>query len=406
MVVSQYFYPENFRINDLAIGFVEKGHDVTVLTGIPNYPKGSFFDGYGLFQRNCENYQGIKIVRCPLIPRGDAKAVRLALNYISFAFFACLYGFFKVRGKFDAIFVFQVSPITVGIPAIFMKWLKNAPIFFWVLDLWPESVIAASNIKRGWVINFLEKLTKWIYQHCDRILVQSKGFYAHALKMEVPQAKLQFFPNWAEELYQPKKINPELLAKLPSGFKIMFAGNIGVAQDFGSILAVAEKLRQNTQIQWLILGDGRERNWVSEEIKKRNLSDVFHLLGQFPIEEMPNYFACADALLVTLKQDPIFESTIPGKIQSYLACGKPILAMLDGEGAKVVNESGAGFACASEDIEGLVKATNRMFALSVAERNDMGKAGRIYYDTHFNRNQLFSQLEAQMLGLTKKSTIK
>ncbi len=185
----------------------------------------------------------------------------------------------------------------------------------------------------------------------------------------------------------------------------MFAGNIGVAQDFGSILAAAEKLKQNTKIQWLILGDGRERDWVSEEIKKRNLRDVFHLLGQFPIEEMPNYFACADALLVTLKQDPIFESTIPGKIQSYLACGKPILAMLDGEGAKVINESGAGYACASEDIDGLVKTTNRMVALSVAERNEMGKAGRIYYDTHFNRNQLFSQLEAQMLCLTKKSTI-
>ena len=401
LIASQYFYPENFRINDLAFTMAERGHQVTVLTGIPNYPTGQFFDGYGLFRHRHEIFKGVEIIRAPLIPRGNASGWRLALNYLSFAFLACWVGLTKVRGDYDAIFVFQVSPITVGIPAVLMKWLKKAPIFFWVLDLWPESVTAVGGIKQPWLISVLTKLTKWIYSHCDLVLVQSKGFYAHSLKMGVPQDRLKYFPNWAESLYQPMQASVEHLPNMPNGFRVMFAGNIGVAQDFPSILDAVEKLKHLKEIQWIIVGDGRMQVWVREQVAKRSLQDVVHILGRHPIEKMPELFARVDALLVTLKKEAIFASTIPGKVQSYLACGKPIIGMLDGEGAHVVQESGAGFVCPSEDSSSLATIVEKLYLLPQDARDAMGAAGRKYYELNFDKELLFSRLDAWMYDLVK-----
>ena len=229
LIVSQYFYPENFRVNDLAAWLAERGHEVTVLTGIPNYPSGRFFSGYGLFQRRTETWKGVSVVRILQLPRGGGGALRLALNYLSFAFMASLLGPLHLRESYDVIFVHEPSPITVGIPAIAMRKRTQAPILFWVLDLWPESVTAAVGVRAPWVLGLLARLTRWIYGHCERVLVASRAFIPRVGAMGVAEERIAYFPNWAEEVFQPSTaVEPPV--PLSPGFRVMFAGNIGVAK--------------------------------------------------------------------------------------------------------------------------------------------------------------------------------
>lgn len=400
LLVTQYFWPENFRINDLALNFQRQGHQVTVLTGIPNYPTGKFFDDYGLFKNTTEQWCSINIIRAPIVPRGKGGGLRLAVNYFSFAVFACICAVVRIQKDFDVIFVHEPSPITVGIPAIVMKKMTGAPILFWVLDIWPESVSAAGAVTQPWIIETLRGITRWIYSHCDLVLLQSMGFMSHAKEMSVPNERVRYFPSWAEELYVP--IEPTAENKqpnMPDGFCIVFAGNIGAAQDFGTILDAAEILKMELLIKWVIIGDGRMLSWVREEVCKRGLEQTVHLLGRHSVEKMPEYFAHADALLVSLKKEPIFSSTIPGKIQSYLACGKPVIAMLDGEGARIITEASAGIACPAEDAQTLAQAVVKLSQTDRKALAAMGHNGRKYYEQHFDREVLFPQLEQWMKEL-------
>jgi glycosyltransferase involved in cell wall biosynthesis len=401
LIVSQYFWPENFRINDLAEGLVERGHEVTVLTGIPNYPTGVFFSGYGFFRKLRQNYKGVKIIRVPLIPRGNSSGKRLALNYLSFAFLASIFAPFICRRKYDLIFVCQLSPVTVGIPAIVLKKLKRIPIIFWIQDLWPESLTATGAVKSEKILNGIQKLVRFIYQHCDRILIQSPSFSPLIESQGVDSKRITYFPNSVEKLYAPlpKQFSVEGMAELPTGFRVMFAGNIGAAQDFPTILAAADKLRAYPDIHWVILGDGRARSWLEAEINETGLTDRVHLLGRFPMESMPYYFSLADIMLVTLKSEPIFSLTIPSKIQSYLACGKPIVAALDGEGGRVVAESGAGFSSPAEDANALAESVLAMYRMPKEERDAMGMRGREYCEENFEREMLINRLEDWMREL-------
>lgn len=404
LIVSQYFHPENFRINDLSIGLKNLGHDVTVLTGIPNYPHGQFFEGYGFFSPKKESWNGINVIRCMLTPRRNGSFIHLILNYMSFAFFGSIAALTRLSGHYDAIFVFQVSPVTVGIPAIVAKYVKKAPIFFWVLDLWPESVLATTEIKNRTIIRLLSSLTRWIYKHSDRVLVQSKGFYEHAKIMGVSDAKLRFFPNWAEDFYTPSTPNPDIDNSLPQGFRIMFAGNIGKAQDFDAILQAAFKLREQANIQWIIVGDGKEKAYVEAQVRRLGLINTVHFTGQKPVHQMPSYFASADVLLVSLKKEDIFASTIPGKIPSYLACAKPIIGMLDGEGANIINEAVAGFTCESGDSDTLSEIILKASKLPAEELAKMGSNGLHFYHKTFNRTALFKELETEISSLISRDS--
>lgn len=402
LIVSQYFWPETFRINDLAEGLIERGHEVTVLTGIPNYPDGEFFKGYGFFKQLRQNYKGIKILRVPLIPRGNGSGKRLALNYLSFAFLAGIFAPFLCGLKYDLIFVYQLSPVTVAIPAIVLKKLKQIPIFFWIQDLWPESLSATGAISSARILNGVRKLVNLIYRHCDRILIQSPAFAPLIENQGISPHRITYFPNSVEKLYVPIPMESSLdgIAELPSGFRIMFAGNIGAAQDFPTILAAAYILRDYHDIHWVIIGEGRARSWVEAEINKTGLRDNVHLLGRFPMESMPYYFSRADAMLVTLKNEPIFSITIPSKIQSYLACGRPIIAALDGEGGRVVVESCSGFTSPPEDAEALAKSVLAMYRMPKEEREAMGIRGRKYCEENFEREMLIDRLENWMRELT------
>jgi len=394
LIVTQYFWPEDFRINDLALGLQERGHIVEVLTGLPNYPSGSFFPNYGWCGPYRDDFHGIPVWRSPLIPRGNASGWRLALNYLSFALLACLRGFLTCHRSFDVILVFEVSPVTVGIPARAMKALTGAKLFFWVLDLWPESLAATGAVHSKWILNWAGRLTRWIYRRCDRILVSSQAFRKSIASYGAEDNRIRYFPNSAEVLYRPVSLpadTPEHVL-IPPGFRVMFAGNIGKSQDFETILAAAELTRAQSNIQWVILGDGRNRSWVEAEILRRHLANV-HLLGRFPKERMPAFFSLADVMLVSLKRDPVFSLTIPAKIQAYLACGKAIIASLDGEGARIIEQAHAGVTVPAESPIALANAVLCLSKLGPEPLQTMGCNARKYYEAHFSRAHLLDEFE-------------
>lgn len=394
LIITPYFHPENFRINDFAHGFREKGHNISVLTPIPNYPDGKYFNGYGLYKKTRENIEGIQIFRSPIIPRGSGSNLMLGLSWISSIFGNVFTSIILLKYKFDLIFVFGPSPFTICLPAIFIKKIKKIPICFWVLDLWPESVVSAGNLKSGIIPKMLNPIVKFIYTHSDSILVSSKGFINTIVEKGIKRNKIQFFPQWAEPVFKPISISDKKLPDIPkNSFVIMFAGNIGEAQDFDSIIKAAYKLSEHKTIHWVILGSGRKELWVKNEIKRLKIEDIFHLMGRYPLEDMPNYYSLADVMLISLKKEHIFSLTIPAKLQSYLSCGKPILAMLDGEAPKIIKKANAGLVCDSEDADQL--ATN-ILKLSVMEKHDislMSMNSLNLYNRMFSRDRLLKQAE-------------
>ncbi|HEY1055081.1 MAG TPA: glycosyltransferase family 4 protein [Emticicia sp.] len=396
LIVTQYFWPENFRINDIALGLVERGHQVEVLTGKPNYPHGKYYNGYSFFSKGTEFWNEIKIYRSKLIPRGKSNGFRLMLNYISFAIFSSTRAFF-LKEKFDKILVYEPSPITVGLPAIVYKLKRNTPIYFWVQDLWPQSVSAAGGIKNRTLIGLLDNLTRWIYRKSDKILIQSRSFKEILIKQEVASEKIIYYPNSVEEFFKVQKPDISLLNSLPIGFKIMFAGNIGESQDFETIIEAARIVSiRNKSIKWLILGDGRKKSFVKEKIREFGLEDQVFLLGSHDVSAMPGYFSCADCLLVSLKKDYIFSLTIPSKIQSYLACAKPILASLDGEGGRIINEANAGFVSEAENPQELASKALEIAILHPNQLSELGKNSRVYFENNFERELLITNLEEIM----------
>lgn len=401
LIITNHFWPENFRINDLAVGLKERGHEVSVLTGVPDYPEGKFYKGYGIFKRRFEEYRGIKIARFPLIPRGRGRGWELALNYLSSAFFSCLLAPFYCRGKFDVIFVFETSPVTIGLPAILLKRIKSIPMIFWILDLWPESLSATGAVRSPRILQLVRYMVRFIYGQSDRILTSSRGFAQSILEIGGYDREIVYFPNWVEPEYlQPvENLPPDELPMIPTGFRIMFAGNIGVAQDFETILSAAEILSSYLDIHWVIIGDGRMAEWVREEVRKRKLEEQFHLLGRYPAETMPKFFAESDAMLMTLRCEPIFALTAPGKLQSYMACGKPIIACLDGEGAMLVKGADAGVVCPAESSTELADRVLELYRMSPEERRQLGENGKQFAREHFDRNRLIDSLENMMTEL-------
>lgn len=394
LVITHYFWPENFRVNDLVAELSRRGHEVTVLTGHPNYPDGVVFEEFKTNPGQFSQYAGAEIVRVPMAPRGKG-ALRLVWNYLSFILSASAIGLFKLRGRqFDKIFVYEPSPVTVGLPAIAIKWVKKAPITFWVLDLWPETLRAVGMVKSERMLSLVGHLVSFIYRRCDVILAQSQSFIGNIRHYCNPAQRVEFFPSWAEDVFGNGRGDcaPEL-APYAGRFKILFAGNVGEAQDFPAILNAAEHLRSRHDIQWIIVGDGRMAAWVAGEIARRGLQETVTMLGRFPLERMPSFYAGADALLVTLKRNEVFAMTIPGKVQSYLAAGRPLLGMLDGEGAAVIDEAHAGLTCAAGDSATLAALAQRLADASLAERQAMGAAGEACYVAQFERTTLMNRIE-------------
>lgn len=393
LLVTQYFYPENFKSNDIAIELTKKGHEVTVLTGLPNYPEGKIHNNYGFFKNTRENFQGVDVIRTWLVPRGKGGGVRLFLNYFSWAFFASLRAFsLSFQKKFDVILVHEPSPITQGFPAIVIAKMQRVPLYFWVLDLWPESLTSAGGVKNKAVLSVFTKMVQYIYDNSDKILISSKGFKESIVAKGNYADKLIYFPNWAEDSIS-KGNSDYPIPELPKGFKIVFAGNIGVAQDVNSIIKTALILKKQLDIHFVFVGDGRSRKQLEDFVSKNNLHTTVHFLGRFPIAAMKTFFNQADVLLVSLKDELIFNLTVPAKLQAYLCTKKPILGMLNGEGAAIINEANCGFSANAGDSEGLAKEIIKLYEMSYHERNILGLNGFKYFEKNFTMYKCIDNLE-------------
>jgi len=335
-----------------------------------------------------------------MLARGNRGAIKLALNYLSYITSGLLLAPWLLRKeKYDVIFVYGVSPIFQAIPASFLGWLKGTPVVLWVQDLWPQSAEATGYVKSPFLLNLLEKFVRFTYAHTDLLLVQSEAFIAPVSKL-APNISIAYYPNSVEkEFYSPQAISAPHIESLQSGFTVLFAGNVGTAQAMETIVTAAEKLQSYTEIKIVILGSGSKSDWVAERIVEKRLTNLY-LEGRFPVEAMPILMRQASALLVTLTDQPIFELTVPNKIQAYLAVGKPVIACLNGEGARIVAEAKAGIAVRAEDGEGLANAIVKLYEMSAPEREQMGVNGRAYFKQHFDEDMLTTELIKHFEKLT------
>ena len=422
LLITNHFHPEEFRCNDLAFALAERGHKVTVLTAIPDYPQGKFPKGYGIFRKRIERVRGVKVLRSFIIPRGNGGKLRLMLNYGSSLLAQCWDALWLgLFGRYDYVLVHETSPVMVGVPGVIVSKLRGAPMDFWVLDLWPESLQDAGGVNNPKILGFFGGLTKWIYKHSRKILISSRGFKDSICEMGDFEGKLVYFPNWADvalgapagELVEPPALRqaqgPVLRLSsgeitLPEGFRVMFAGNIGEAQDMESLMGAALALKEEKDIQFCIVGDGRKRPWVEEFVKEHGLEATVHLLGRHPIEAMPVFFAAADVMLVTLKDSRIFNRTAPAKLQAYMNAGKPIAAMMNGEGASVIAEAGCGYSVAAGDSEAFAALLKRMRSLEPSELAAMGARGKDYCSLNFDFGRSVATIEALMAGPSTAST--
>lgn len=394
LIVSQYFPPEPFRVGDLAAGLRDLGNEVEVLTAFPAYPLDHLYQGYRLRIYQRDRYEGIPVLRVPFYPGYGAGGLKRALNSLSFALSGSLIGAALVRPP-DAILVYQVSPVTMALPALVVRALRGGRVYLWVQDLWPETLEALNVITRPALLRLADRLVRFIYHRCDRILVQSPGFIEAVAARGISHNRIIYLPNWAEELYRVLPPDPIFMRAegLDGTFNLIFAGNLGLAQNIGLLLDVAEMLRDHLEIRFIIVGDGSEFPMLVERARMRGLRNVI-FKGRQPLEKMPRYFAAADALVVQLKMNPVFAVTIPSKVQSYLACGRPILAALVGSGAEVIKEAGAGIVCQPDDAQALRDAVLTLWRMPRQEREAMGRNARRYYERHFERRLILTQLDA------------
>lgn len=388
LIITQYFYPENFRINDLAIELKKRGNEITILTGLPNYPQGEYYEGYSI-NKNCDEiWNDIPVYRCKMKARKKG-SFNLIKNYISFV----LQAIKKLKEldttTFDLIYVFEVSPITVALPALYLRRKRNIPVIMNVQDLWPENIVAITGINSFIVIKPIKLLVKHIYKNCDVILTASRQF--------IPSIQSYLMSNYEKVVYWPQyavvnkeeKIQ-ELFDK--DFFNIIFTGNIGESQGLELVIEAANLLKE-TKIRWHFVGNGRSEEKLKMKVKRYELENYIFFYGHRPENEIPQYLANADAALLILKPDPVFEMTVPAKLQTYMACGVPIIGCVSGEGKRIIEESHAGIVSEEISIDGLVKTCNKYLSLSIEEYHELCEQSLEYGDDNFNKIELINRLE-------------
>lgn len=404
LFVCQYFYPETFRGNDIAFHLAEEGHDVHVVTGIPNYPKGKFFPGYGLFKKRHEVINGVRVTRLPLVPRGEDNKIMLMLNFFSFFIVGWFWMLFHALWhKYDLAFCQQLSPVMMSSPAVLYKKIRHVPLYTWVLDLWPESLTAAGGINNKYILGFFNLFVKSEYKNSDKILTSSKSFDQSILKYGDYKDKVIYYPQWSDGASNASGLNfalPEKLQELSSNgdFIVMFAGAVGEAHGMECNMQAALKTKEYKNIKWVIVGDGRRLDWVRSFVKENGLEETVITLGRFPSETMPLFFEKADVMLVSLTDSPLFNMYSPAKIASYMAAERPIIAALNGEGGDVIRAAECGWNVKAGDSDSLAKL---VIALSQTDRQELavkGQKGKAYYDKFFTKDECLKKLD-EIMGL-------
>ena len=393
LVISPLYHPEIVKINDFVKYLIKKNYQVTVLCPIPNYPQGKYYKNYGIFKKRYEKNDNLTIARVLVYPRKDGSKINLFLNYLSFIIFSIIPAIILSFRKFDLVFVNQPSPITVAIPGIIVKKIKNIPLVMWVQDLWPESVKDAGNLKSNFIPNLILPAVRAIYKNCDQIFVTSQGFTS-SINKKIRNKKIKYIPQWGEKIFTKKTKNDFTFEPIETikDFKILFAGNIGFSQDLGTVINAINEIK-NCKVHLIILGDGRRKNHIIKKIRSINLESKISLFGSFPLETMPYFFSKADALLISLKKSDIFSRTIPGKTQAYMSSGKPILTNADGEVSRIINKAQCGLTANSGDYKTLSKNIIKLNNLSNFELKSMGDNGKKYYENNFNREKILNNFE-------------
>lgn len=389
LVVCQHFWPESFRINDICDFLTEEGCEVDVLCGIPNYPGGNFFKGYGVFRNRKEIYNSVSITRVLEIPRGDNSNLRILINYLSFPFFSLFHLPRLLTKKYDKVIIYQLSPVYMAISGILLGKIKRIETIMYVLDLWPENLYSVLKIKNIFLRKLLEKTSHWHYKNVDKLIVISKKMRSRIISITNKEhKKVIFIPQCCEKIYEKSIKDRTLENKFSKGFNILFAGNISPAQDFKTVIEAAKILHSKNikDINWIIVGDGMSRNWLENEVDSAGLSNNFFFEGAKPIEDIPKYTYIADGLLACLVDSDLLDATIPAKVMSYLAAGRPLLLAMNGEASRIVKKIGCGFTGPSSNAEKLYENIAKLYYMNKSERITMGSLGKNYHFTHFERN--------------------
>lgn len=388
LVVCQHFWPESFRINDLCDGFIENNIDVDVLCGEPNYPGGEWFDGYGPFKRREEIHNGIHIHRVFEVKRGNNTNFKILLNYLTFPMASIFHVPALMHKKYDKILIYSLSPVYMGLAGILVGKLQKAEIVTYVMDLWPENLYSVLNLKNAFIRKILMMSSTWFYKKSDKLICLTNKA-AEILQARTKKAKEKFcvIPQCCEKVYETSVYDKKLHERFEGSFNLVFIGNISPAQDFPLLLQAAAKLKQeNYKINWIIVGDGMSRKEVENAVSERGLTDCFFFEGFKPINDIPKYTDIASCLIACLVKSPLLDCTVPAKVMSYFAAGRPIVLAMDGEAGRLINENGCGFASASGDAKALVENIKRIYALPNEDRKLMGKRAKELHSARFERN--------------------
>lgn len=392
LVVSQYFYPEQFRINDICQEWVKRGFKVTVITGIPNYPEGKYYEGYGILKKRKETWNGIDIIRIPLIPRGKSK-IGLVCNYLSFPVSGFIWNLLS-NIKADYVFNFETSPMTQTLIAVWYAQKHKVPCYLYVQDLWPEAVETVTGIHNPFIIKPLDTMVRYIYKHCDKIFCTSPSFVRDICKRGVDKKKVYYWPQYAEEFYKPAEKHSVPEIEDDDSFKIIFTGNIGYAQGLDSIPKAAKILKsKGANVKFYIVGDGRYKQELIKEISYAGVDDMVILIGRHPAKRIPEFLACCDVAYVSFMNDSLFSKTIPAKVQSYMACGMPVLAASEGETNRIVQKADCGLCSHIGDEVSLAENVEKMMSMEIAELERMGKNAREFCNRYFSKKVLMDQMD-------------
>lgn len=389
LIFSQYFWPENFRINDIA-KFLSKNHEVNVLTSIPSYPNKKYFKN-----KNYKNkIKNLKIIRVPVLKRSYSK-ISIFFNYISFTFMSFFYLlFFFIFKKIDKIFIFGTSPPSTLVSAVFFNIFKRTKIIYWVLDLWPDTLRDLGYIKSKRLFSFTNNFLIYLYNNCELILCQSQTITKILKKRTTTKTK--YFPSWCEEEYFRKKKNKSSNRNL---LKIYFSGNIGQAQDIFSVIKTINILKKE-KILWNFIGTGSELYNVKKKVRNLKLDNKIKFYGKVTSNKAASLLNNADILLVSLVKKKIFSYTVPGKLQNYLGLGKPIAGMIDGEANRIINHNNLGLACGASDYKRLAKNILKLKKMSIKKRKSLSKNCINYVKQNFLKHKLLNQLRYEYVEKT------
>lgn len=391
LVISQYFYPEEFRINDICCEWIKRGYEVTVLTGIPNYPQGKFYKGYGILSKRRETWNGVKIIRIPLISRGKSN-FRLVMNYLSFILSGFLWNIFT-KIKVDKVFIFEVSPMTQALNGVWYAKRRMIPCYLYVQDLWPESIESVTGIHSKYVIKPIEKMVRYIYNNCSIIFTTSNSFVKEVRKYTTKDySRVIYWPQYAEEFYKPMELKK--MRTQETVFSIIFAGNIGSAQGLEILPSVAKLLSEmKYNIKFILVGEGRCRKQLERKVEQDKVTNYFEFRNRVLPHDIPRVLAEGNVAFISFNDNELFSKIIPAKLQTYMACGMPILAVASGETEKIINESNCGINCKIGDITEIVDAIIKLKNLSKEDLSILGNNGRKYFEKNFNKKILMDKMD-------------